>query len=159
MSAGSGKLMGIDHGLKRIGVAVSDASRLVARELAVIHRQSKAEDFARINALAAQENAVAFVVGVPTNYEGSSAQADMVKNWVKNLRKTTNLPVILWDEQLTSEDARELARQRRRKPGVPIDDLAARVILQSYLDALRDGLADTPESSGNSNAIPGSPME
>ncbi len=136
----TGKLLGIDHGLKRIGVAVCDASRLVARELTIINRASKVEDFARINALALQENVVGFVVGVPTNYEGSSTQADIVQNWVKQLRKTTTLPIVLWDEQLTSEDARELARQKRRKPDAPIDDLAARIILQSYIDALRDGL-------------------
>jgi RNase H-fold protein (predicted Holliday junction resolvase) len=49
---------------------------------------------------------------------------------------------VLWDEQLTSEDAKELAREKRRKPDAPIDDLAARLILQSYIDALRDGLAE-----------------
>jgi RNase H-fold protein (predicted Holliday junction resolvase) len=48
---------------------------------------------------------------------------------------------MLWDEHLSSEDAKELARHRRRKPTDPIDDLAARVILQSYIDALHDGLA------------------
>jgi putative holliday junction resolvase len=138
----SGKLLGIDHGMKRIGIAVCDASRLVARELTIINRTSKAEDFARINTLAAEENVVGLVVGIPINYEGSSSQADMVKNWVKHLRKTTPLPITLWDEQLTSEDARELARQKRRKPSAPIDDLAARIILQSYLDALRDGLVE-----------------
>ena len=138
----TGKLLGIDHGLKRIGVAVCDTSRLVARELTIINRASKAEDFVRINALADQESVVGFVVGLPINYEGSDSQAEIVKNWVKHLRKTTSLPITLWDEQLTSEDARELARQKRRKPDAPIDDLAARIILQSYLDALRDGLAE-----------------
>lgn len=138
----SGKLLGIDHGLKRIGIAVCDASRLVARELTIINRASKADDFARINTLAAQENVVGLVVGIPVNYEGSSSQADIVKNWVRHLRKTTSLPIVLWDEQLTSEDARELARQKRRKPTAPIDDLAARIILQSYLDALRAGLVE-----------------
>jgi putative Holliday junction resolvase len=138
----SGKLLGIDHGLKRIGIAVCDSSRLVARELTIITRASKAEDFVRINDLADQESVVGLVVGLPTNYEGSNAQAEIVKNWTKHLRKTTALPIILWDEQLTSEDARELARQKRRKPDAPIDDLAARIILQSYIDALRDGLAE-----------------
>jgi RNase H-fold protein (predicted Holliday junction resolvase) len=54
------------------------------------------------------------------------------------------LPIVLWDEQLTSVDAVEIARRQRRKREAPIDDLAARVMLQSYLDALRDGLAAPP---------------
>lgn len=143
----SGKLLGIDHGLKRIGLAVCDESRLVARELTIINRKSKAEDFARINHIAAEQRVVAFVVGIPTNYEaapGAYLQADKVKTWVGHLAETTTLPIMLWDEQLTSEDAHELARQKRRKLDAPIDDLAARLILQSYIDALRDGLAEGP---------------
>jgi putative Holliday junction resolvase len=143
----SGKLMGIDHGLKRIGLAVCDESRLIARELTIINRKSKAEDFARINHIATEQRVVAFVVGIPTNYEGAPgiySQADKVKTWVGHLAETTTLPIVLWDEQLTSEDAKELARQKRRKPDAPIDDLAARIILQSYIDALRDGLAEAP---------------
>lgn len=145
-----GRLLGIDHGLKRIGLAVSDASGLVARELTVIKRKSKAEDFAKINHIAAEQRVIALVVGLPTNYEaapGTHTQADTVRLWVERLRETTTLPVVLWDEQLSSEDARELARQKRRKPTEPIDDLAARVILQSYLDAVRDGMAAPPPKS------------
>jgi RNase H-fold protein (predicted Holliday junction resolvase) len=57
------------------------------------------------------------------------------------LSNTTELPVILWNEQFSSEDAKVLARQKRRKPADPIDDLAARVILQSYIDSLHNSLA------------------
>lgn len=142
----AGRLMGIDHGLKRIGLAVSDASGLVAHELVVIHRKSKAEDFARINQLAAEQRIVAFIVGIPTNDvpAGEYTQADKVRNWITNLAAVTSLPIIEWDEQLTSLDAQELARRKRRKSTEPIDDLAARLILQSYLDAVRDGLAVPP---------------
>jgi putative Holliday junction resolvase len=139
-----GKLLGIDHGLARIGLAVSDASRLVARELVVIKHVSKAEDFGRINQIAVQEKVVALVVGVPWNperAEGLPDQAAIVRKWIAQLAETTPLPIVQWDEQMTSVDAKELARQKRRKPRDPIDDLAARVMLQSYLDALRDGLA------------------
>jgi RNase H-fold protein (predicted Holliday junction resolvase) len=67
-----------------------------------------------------------------------------VRLWIERFGETTELPVIEWDEQLTSEDARDIARLQRRKFDDPIDDLAARVMLQSYLDALRDGLATIP---------------
>ncbi len=144
-----GRLLGIDHGLKRIGLAVSDASGLVAKELAIIKRSSRAEDFAKINHIAAEQHVIAIVVGVPTNYEaapGQHTQADTVRLWVERLREMTSLPIVLWDEQLSSEDARTLARQQRRKFTQPIDDLAARVILQSYLNAVHDGLAAPPSA-------------
>lgn len=143
----SGRLIGLDHGLKRIGVAVSDLSWLVARELVVITRKSKAEDFARINQIAAEQKAAAFVIGIPYNLdapEGAHTQADTVRLWIERFSQTTPLPIITWDEQLTSLDAEAIARTQRRKHDAPIDDLAARVMLQSYLDALRDGLAEMP---------------
>lgn len=141
-----GRLLGIDHGIARIGLAVSDAMGVTARELRVIQRKSKAEDFALINQIAKEENVVAIVVGMPNNTstEGIYSQADTVKLWIERLRETTSLPIVEWDEQLSSEDAKALAKQQRRKIGEAIDDLAARVILQSYLDALNDGLATLP---------------
>jgi len=141
-----GKLLGVDHGLARIGVAVSDAMGISARELRIIHRKSKQEDFNQINQIASAENVVAVVVGIPHNEapEGVHTQADTVRNWIENFRETTRLPIIEWDEQLTSEDAKELAKMQKRPVRDPIDDLAARLILQSYLDALHDGLATPP---------------
>ncbi|MFN8530741.1 MAG: Holliday junction resolvase RuvX [Anaerolineae bacterium] len=142
-----GRLIGIDHGLVRIGVAVSDPSGLVARELTVITRKSKAEDFARLNQIAQEQAAIGFVIGLPYEEhapEDQYTQADKVKTWVGRFAETTSLPYIFWNETLSSIDAAELARQKRRKPSEPIDDLAARIILQSYLDALRDGLAALP---------------
>lgn len=143
----AGKLLGLDHGIKRIGVAVSDASRLVARELLILHRTSKAEDFVRLNEIIAEQQVVAVVVGLPSNSDAppnQHTQADTVRLWAERFGSTTSMPIIFWDEQLTSEDAKILARQKRRKSTEPIDDLAARLILQSYLDALRDGLAEPP---------------
>jgi putative holliday junction resolvase len=141
------RLLCVDHGLKRIGLAVCDPSGMIARELVVIERKSKAEDFARINQVAVEQKAEAIVVGLPHNPEakvGEHTQADTVRLWTERFAETTSLPIVFWDEQLTSEDARELSILQRRKPRDPIDDLAARVILQSYLDALHDGLAEPP---------------
>lgn len=141
------KLLGIDHGSKRIGVAVCDPLGMFARELTILKRTTDDDDFARLRQMVTQEGVEAIVIGVPTNFEarpGQQSQADEVKHWVEALAKHISLPLVLWDEQLSSADARELARSKRRKPSDPIDDLAARVILQSYLDALRDGLAPPP---------------
>jgi putative Holliday junction resolvase len=142
-----GRLLAIDHGLKRIGIAISDPLQLTARELMIIHRRSKREDFERLKALFAEHKPVALIVGMPNNPdlpEGVHSHADTVRIWIERLREVTDLPIILWDEQMSSVDALELAKARRRKPGEPIDDLAARVILQSYLDAVRDGIASPP---------------
>jgi putative holliday junction resolvase len=144
-----GRLLGIDHGLARIGVAVSDSSGLVARELTIIKRTTKANDFALLRELAEQQSACAFVVGIPQDIEraeqGLYSQADKVRNWVTHLREIISLPIILWDETMTSVDAAELAKQQKRKRDAPIDDLAARIILQSYLDAVREGLTEPSE--------------
>jgi putative holliday junction resolvase len=141
------KLLCIDHGTKRIGVAVCDALGISARELAVIQRTTRAEDYRRLNALAAQHQVQALVIGLPFNdqaAEGEHTQADTVKLWAARWAETTPLPMVFYDEQLTSHDARSLSIRLKRGPREPIDDLAARVILQSYLDAVHDGLASFP---------------
>ncbi|MBZ0286883.1 MAG: Holliday junction resolvase RuvX, partial [Anaerolineae bacterium] len=143
-----GRVLGIDHGLKRIGLAVSDPSGLIARELTVLNRKTNREDFERINRIAAEQKATGIVVGLPINSEaetGEYTQADTVRRWVERFAETTRLPITLWDEQLTSADARELSIRQGRNRREAIDDLAARIILQSYLDALRDGLATPPD--------------
>jgi len=141
-----GRLLGIDHGLARIGVAVSDALGITATELQVINRKSKAEDFALLNKIATDESVVAIIVGIPHNEapEGVHTQADTVRLWIERFQQTTSLPIMEWDEQLSSEDAKEIAKRHGRDVRDAIDDLAARVILQSYLNALNDGLATPP---------------
>ncbi len=142
------KLLAIDHGERRLGLATCDSSGLVARELTVLTRRSRGEDFAAIREHAAREGAGALLVGLPLNDMSASRERErctIVRRWAGRLARATGLPVILWDEQLSSVEAQELARARKRGPREPIDDLAARVILQGYLDALRDGLAGEPE--------------
>lgn len=141
-SAPYGRLLGIDHGIKRIGLATCDANWTVATELTVLHRKSKKEDFEIINKITTEQNIAGIIVGLPINKVEMETytQADTVKLWVERYSATTDLPVLLWDEQFSSEDAKELAIMKKRKLGEPIDDLAARIILQSYIDAYRDGL-------------------
>lgn len=142
-------LLGIDHGIKRIGIAVSDRLWLTAREVTVISRTTRASDFEAISQLIAEHGAGALVVGMPHDElaaDGDHTQADTVVLWIERLREVIDMPIVTWDEQMTSEDAKRIARRMRRDPRAPIDDLAARVMLQSYLDALRDGLADVPAS-------------
>lgn len=135
------RLLSIDHGLARLGIAISDASGIVARPLTIIERRSKREDFEQLSQIIAENKPVAIVVGMPYSdvEEGVFTQADKVRNWLAHLRQATTLPIVEWDESLTSDDAREWAAELGRAPRDPIDDLAATLILQSYLDALHTG--------------------
>jgi putative holliday junction resolvase len=138
-----GRLLGLDHGTVRIGVAVSDALGISARELAILPNNDE-DTYAEIKRLADEQHAVGLVVGHPSNVGGSGEQARQVEVWAAALKEATGLPLRLWDEQLSSADAKEIAKEQKRKQKDPIDDLAARVILQSYLNALSDGLAEPP---------------
>ena len=140
----NGKLLGIDHGLKRIGIAVSDPSGMLARELTIINRTSNAQDFAHIHHLAQEQKVIGIVIGLPEIRPGEHTHGEAVLRWLERFAPTTPLPIVKWDEQLSSVDAREISIQKGRKARDPIDDLAARVILQSFLDAVRDGLATWP---------------
>ena len=133
-----GRVLGVDHGRKRIGLAISDALGIGARELAILRSQGDSRDFAAIAEVAAREGAVAIVVGAPVNPnapEGVRTQADLVREWIAGLRDAVNLPVHEVSEYLTSDEARGMAKALKRGAREPIDDLAARVILQSWLDA------------------------
>ena len=136
----TGRVLGVDHGRKRIGLAISDALGIGARELAILQCQGESQDFAAIAGIAAREGAVAIVVGVPVNPNaplGIESQADKVRKWVSGLRDAVDLPVHEVSEYLTSEEARGMAKALKRGAREPIDDLAARVILQSWLDGVR----------------------
>lgn len=145
-----GRLLGIDHGLARIGLAVSDANGIIATELMILERKSKREDFATLNRIAQQEGVVGVVVGIPfsdADFDDDAdvhTQADTVRLWIQRFAATTELPIIEWDETLTSDDARDMAQRQGRSPRQAIDDIAARLMLQSYLNAVRDGLAEPP---------------
>lgn len=147
-----GRLLGIDPGEKRIGLAISDAMGIAARELQIRPRLGNAEDFAAICEIAEKHEIVGIVVGVPLNPnapEGIRTQADAVREWISEMRLAIPLPIAEVSEYLTSQEARHIARAQKRNPRKPIDDLAARIILQSFLDALSYGNATFPPSSSH----------
>ncbi len=133
------RYLALDLGGKRIGVAVGGDDSGLARPLTILKRRSRAEDFSRIAALAAQEGAEALVVGLPLNMDGSRGpQALWAERYAQALAEHLDLPLHLWDERLTSEEAEAiLAASGRRRRGEPLDDVAAAVILQDFLDARR----------------------
>ncbi|MBU6348700.1 MAG: Holliday junction resolvase RuvX [Chloroflexi bacterium] len=133
-----GKLMALDVGLARIGVAVCDPLQLAARPLTVLSRKSRQEDFALLAKLVQQEEVQAILCGLPLNMDGSEgAQAQIVRRWARRLhqalhQKMAPPPILFWDERLSSYMAR--APQPARSQRTADDARAAAVILQSYLD-------------------------
>jgi putative Holliday junction resolvase len=143
-----GKLLGLDLGTKTIGVAVSDGLRYTATPLETIVRTKFTADAARLLELIAENSAVALVLGLPLNMDGSEGpRAQSTRAFARNLAQKTPLPIIFWDERLsTSAVTRMLieADTRRNKRAEVVDKLAASYILQGFLDRLR--LAPTPDA-------------
>lgn len=134
-----GRLMGLDHGSKTIGVALSDARRTLASPLETINRSSFSADSARLGAVIAQEKVAGLVVGYPLNMDGSEGpRCQSVRAFVRNLEGHFNLPILLWDERLSSSAATDamitLGIRAARRDG-KVDKIAATLILQGMLAA------------------------
>jgi putative Holliday junction resolvase len=131
------RALALDLGERRIGVAISDALGMVARPLEIFSRTSRKADFAHIGALVTTRQVDAVIVGLPLNMDGSEGrQAAWVRDYSVALAKTLSVPVHLWDERLTSEEAIDILRARGKSTAKgTLDAVAAAVILQSYLDS------------------------
>jgi putative holliday junction resolvase len=141
-----GRLLGIDHGTKMIGLAICDAMWIAPRPLEVIMRQNRTADFAYINSVIASQNIAAVVVGLPELPEVREDvevinQADTVRRWVSRLAAAVEVPVYLWDEQYSSFEAESLGGELGRQHSDRIDDIAAALILQSFIAAHPTGTA------------------
>ncbi|GIV77234.1 Holliday junction resolvase RuvX [Litorilinea aerophila] len=140
-----GKLLAVDVGLARIGVAKCDPLGLAAHPLTVIHRTSRRADFAKLAQLVTEEEAQAVICGLPLNMDGSEGpQARSTRRWAERLAYALRtlvgrpIPVIFWDERLSTFAAQEwMAAHDLQRGQVAEDAVAAAVILQSYLDARR----------------------
>ncbi|MCS7011271.1 MAG: Holliday junction resolvase RuvX [Anaerolineales bacterium] len=136
------RVLGIDPGLKRIGLAISDPTGLIARPLTVLQHRSRQQDVAAICEVVRQQEVGLIVVGQSFQEDGKPNEAGRrAARLAEALRAETGLPVILWDEAFTTQDARairlEMGVRRRDRQG-HLDSLAAALLLQSYLDATVD---------------------
>ncbi|MEZ5994645.1 MAG: Holliday junction resolvase RuvX [Hyphomonadaceae bacterium] len=140
-----GALMGIDPGEKRIGVAVSDATRLIASSLETVTRTRFAADAAAILKLYDRRQCAGFVIGLPLNMDGSAGpSAQSARAFARNLLAQRDAPLLLWDERLsTAAVTRTLIEgdASRRRRGEVIDKMAAAYMLQGALDALQERAA------------------
>ena len=133
------RILAVDPGTKRLGIAISDPTGAIASPLVILPHASRAADTAAIAELAAANEAGLIIVGQSLDDEGHpTLEGRRAARLAAALRDQTSIPVILWDESLTTQDAREariamgVSRKRRARH---LDDLAAAVLLQSYLDA------------------------
>ena len=132
------RILAVDPGEMRIGLALSDASGKVAFAHSIFEHRSRAEDAAHIAALAKEKDVVCIVVGEALDTEGRpTLQSRKAKRLAAAIREASGLEVRMWDESGSSQaaDAALRAVSRRLAEGRALDDVAATVILQSYLDA------------------------
>jgi putative Holliday junction resolvase len=135
------RIMGLDIGTHTIGIAISDELGITAQGLKTLGRKSMEEDFTQITAIIHQFGIEKIVVGLPKNMNGTlGKQAEFVLKWIDVLKDHLQVPVVTWDERLSTVGASkvlleaDLSRRKRKKV---IDKLAAVLILQGYLDQSR----------------------
>jgi len=137
----SGKILGLDLGTKTIGVAVSDAMRYAATPLETIKRTKFTQDAERLIALVRENQAVAIVLGLPLNMDGSEGpRVQSTRAFARNLLQKIDLPIAFWDERLSTSAVTRMmieADLRRDRRAEIVDKLAASYILQGLLDRLR----------------------
>lgn len=141
----SGRVLAVDPGEKRLGIALSDPTGTLARPLLVLRHVSRAVDAAQIAALAVEHGAERIIIGAALDDEGlPTPQSRHAERLAEAVRQQTSLPVELWDESGSTQAAREtrirMGVSRRKRSG-HLDEVAAAVILQSYLDAHAQGTA------------------
>jgi putative Holliday junction resolvase len=135
-------ILGLDLGTKTIGLALSDAGRMIASPLLTLARRKFTQNMAELDALIAKHNVGALVIGLPVEMSGDEGpRAQAARSFAAEVLKRRDLPVAFWDERLSTAavqrmmtDEMDLSRRRR---GELVDKLAASYILQGALDAMR----------------------
>ena len=133
------RVLAIDHGTKRMGIALSDETATIAQPLEFIPAEPFTEFLARLKQLITEKQVVQILIGMPRNMDGSYGPAALkVQEFVAVLKETIAIPIKTWDERLTSAQANRMLIQadvRRDKRKQRVDAAAAAILLQSYLDS------------------------
>ncbi len=139
------RIMGLDYGSKTVGVAVSDALGITAQGVEIIRRKSEKrlrQTLARIEDLIEEYQVGSIVLGFPKHMDNTIGdRAEKSLEFQKILTKRTGLPVVMWDERLTTVEANRIMAEtgvRKEDRKKYVDELAAMVILQGYLDFHRE---------------------
>jgi putative holliday junction resolvase len=136
-----GRVLGLDYGRRRIGLAISDELRITARPAGILERKNRSDVFRRLREIARQHSARRIVVGYPLNLDGTAGEmAEEAARFAARIRKELGIDVDLVDERLTSwaahQEMAETARASRRDDRTTApqsDDLAAAILLRDYL--------------------------
>lgn len=133
------RILGLDVGARRIGIAISDPLGITAQGLETLHRKNKKYDFSYLHRIIRDHQVKEIVVGLPLRMSGvEGVQAEKIQLFAEDLRKHFKLPVHLWDERLTSAEANRLLRETElsiEKRGQAVDRMAAILILQGWMES------------------------
>ena len=139
------RILAIDHGTKRMGIAISDELQMIAQPVEFIPAEPFAEFLERLKELLREKEVELIVVGMPRNMDGSYGPAALkVQDFVAVLRNAVTVPIRTWDERLTSVQANRFLLEgnvRREKRKEKVDKMAAAILLQSYLDGQNNEVA------------------
>lgn len=134
------RILALDLGKRRIGLAVSDPLKITAQGLPNLNRTNKRSDLAALDVLAREWEVGLFLMGNPINMRGAEGrQSGWVREFAGALEEWTKIPVKFWDERLTSVEAGRVLRSSGisiEKRAAAVDRLSAVILLQSYLDSL-----------------------
>jgi putative Holliday junction resolvase len=134
------RVLALDLGEKRIGVALSDETWTIARSYAIIKRTSRSADFTKISQIIEEHGVQLVIVGLPTLSSGEEgSKAAWARSYAQDLELQCHIRVELWDESFSSVDAIKSLQERRvggRRKRQHVDAVAAAIILQSYMDSL-----------------------
>jgi putative Holliday junction resolvase len=145
----TGRILAVDYGEKRIGVALCDELQIVAKPYSVVKHRKLQTDLAAIRDIATAKEVVRVIVGLPTGGRGEiGRQAADTLLWTRKLSKLVSVPIFFWDESYSTVEAQTTRRNAKRSIRRSIDALAAAAILQDYLSALE-----------TSSEEPGTPLE
>ena len=140
---GRKRLLALDVGERRIGIALSDPGRVLARSFGVLRRRSLEADMKAIGSLVEEHEVERIIVGHPLSLDGRAGeQARRAEEYAGEVERDVGVPVVLWDESFSTERARQVmiaAGKSRKERAQRLDAVAAAVILQDYLDSLDGG--------------------
>jgi putative Holliday junction resolvase len=133
------RILAVDHGEKRIGIAISDPTGTIANPLTVIQHVSRAIDAAQVSTLAVEHDTGLIIIGQSFDEDGQpNLSGRRAARFAEALQSQTDIPIQMWDESFSTQKARaariQMGVSRKQRAG-HLDQLAATVILQSYLDA------------------------
>jgi putative Holliday junction resolvase len=133
-----GRILALDFGMKRVGVAISDPLRLTAHGLKTLVGKTIPEMLTLVESIVREQHAVEIVVGHPLLMSGAEGDlAEATREFASELERQLSVPVVLWDERLSSREAERILKDRKQhRKKEDIDRISACLILQSYLDKI-----------------------